>query len=112
MAASRKTLEELRFETLMAYGQNEILAETMPDPEAREAAIRANAKAWAQIYDGHSMVALRKAIGTFDITGEYAKLKEHQGPLRAVAVRQAVRHRAQPRLRERHAQGRHRRHLR
>ena len=70
-----KTLEELRFETLMAYGQNEILAETMPDPKAREAAIRANAKAWAQIYDGHSMVTLRKAIGTFDITGEYAKLK-------------------------------------
>jgi homoserine O-acetyltransferase len=70
-----KTLEEIRFETLMAYGQNEILAETMPDPKAREAAIRANAKAWAQIYDGHSMVVLRKAIGTFDITGEYAKLK-------------------------------------
>ena len=37
--------------------------------------MRANAKAWAQIYDGHSMVALRKAIGTFDITGDYAKLK-------------------------------------
>jgi homoserine O-acetyltransferase len=70
-----KTLEELRFETLMAYGQNEILAETMPDPKAREAAIRGNARAWAQIYDGHSMVALRKAIGTFDITGDYAKLR-------------------------------------
>jgi homoserine O-acetyltransferase/O-succinyltransferase len=70
-----RTLEELRFETLMAYGQNEILAETIADPKAREAAIRANAKAWAQIYDGHSMVTLRKAIGSFDITGEYAKLK-------------------------------------
>ena len=41
-----RTLEEIRFETLMTYGQNEILAETMPDPKAREAAIRANAKAW------------------------------------------------------------------
>jgi homoserine O-acetyltransferase len=59
----------------MAYGQNEILAETMPDAKAREAAIRANAKAWAQIYDGHSMVALRRAIGTFDITGDYSKLR-------------------------------------
>ena len=28
-----RTLEEIRFETLMTYGQNEILAETMPDPE-------------------------------------------------------------------------------
>ena len=44
--------------------------------------------------------------------GRLRQAQEHQGPLRAVAVRQAVRHRAQPRLRERHAQGRHRRHLR
>src|SRR6478609_2768843 len=65
-----RTLEEIRFETLMAYGQNEILAETMPDPKAREAAIRANAKAWSQIYDGHSMVVLRRAIGSFDITAD------------------------------------------
>lgn len=70
-----RTLEEIRFETLMTYGQNEILAETMPDPKAREAAIRANAKAWSQIYDGHSMVVLRRAIGSFDITADYAKLK-------------------------------------
>ena len=70
-----RTLEEIRFETLMNYGQNEILAETMPDPKARELAIRANAKAWSQIYDGHSMVVLRKAIGGFDITGDYAKLR-------------------------------------
>jgi homoserine O-acetyltransferase len=70
------TLEEIRFETLMAYGQNEILAETIADPKAREAAIRANARAWAQIYDGHSMVVLRKAIGSFDITGAYDKLKQ------------------------------------
>ena len=70
-----RTLEEIRFETLMSYGQNEILAETMPDPKAREAAIRVNAQAWSKIYDGHSMVVLRKAIGTIDVTGDYAKLK-------------------------------------
>ena len=58
----------------MSYGQNEILAETIADPKAREAAIRANARAWAQIYDRHSMVVLRKAIGTFDITNDYDKL--------------------------------------
>jgi homoserine O-acetyltransferase len=70
-----RTLEEIRFETLMNYGQNEILAETMPDPKAREAAIRANARAWSQIYDGHSMIVLRRAIGSFDITGDYARLR-------------------------------------
>src|SRR5260370_21873468 len=52
----------------------------MPDAKAREAAIRANAKAWAQIYDGHSMVTLRKAIGSFDITGDYAKLRGTKVP--------------------------------
>lgn len=69
-----RTLEDIRFETLMTYGQNEILAETIPDPKAREAAIRANAKGWAQVYDGHSLVVLRKAIATFDVTREYDKL--------------------------------------
>ena len=59
----------------MNYGQNEILAETIPDPRAREAAIRINAQAWSQLYDGHSLVALRRAIGTVDVTGDYAKLK-------------------------------------
>ena len=58
-----RTLEEIRFETLMNYGQNEILAETIPDPRAREAAIRINAQAWSRLYDGHSLVALRRAIG-------------------------------------------------
>lgn len=71
----RKVLAEIRFDTLSNYGQNEILAETIADPEKRREAMRANARAWAEIYDGHSMVALRRAIGSFDITGDYAKLK-------------------------------------
>jgi homoserine O-acetyltransferase len=69
-----KTLAEIRFDTLSNYGQNEILAETVPDPETRREMMWANARAWAQIYDGHSMVALRRAINSFDITAEYAKL--------------------------------------
>jgi homoserine O-acetyltransferase len=71
----KTALEQIRFDTLSSYGQNEILAETMPDPEERSAAIRANARAWAEIYDGHSLVALRRAINSFDITKEYAKLR-------------------------------------
>ena len=68
-------LAEIRFDTLSTYGQNEILAETVADPERRKEMMWANARAWAEIYDGHSMVALRRAINSFDITGEYAKLK-------------------------------------
>ena len=30
--------------------------------KAREAAIRANAQAWSKLYDGHSMVVLRKPL--------------------------------------------------
>jgi homoserine O-acetyltransferase len=71
----RKVLAEIRFDTLSTYGQNEILAETVADPEKRKEMMWANAKAWAEIYDGHSMVALRRAINSFDITGEYARLK-------------------------------------
>ena len=71
----KKVLAEIRFETLSNYGQNEILAETIADPEKRKEAMRASARAWAEVYDGHSMVALRRAIGSFDITGQYEKLK-------------------------------------
>ena len=68
-------LEELRFETLVGYGQREILAATIPDPAARDAAIRKTARVWASTYDGHSMVTLRKAVNRFDITAEYARLR-------------------------------------
>ena len=68
-------LEEIRHETLVGYGQREILAATIPDPAKREEAIRANARAWSKVYDAHSMIALRRAIGSFDITADYAKLK-------------------------------------
>ena len=69
------TLEAMRYETLVNYGQLEALRPTLPDPAAREAAVRAAARAWAKVYDGHAMVALRQAIGSFDITGDYAKVK-------------------------------------
>jgi len=55
-------LEQIRYETLLNYGQDEATAKVA-------------AKGWAQLYDGHSLVTLRRAIDGFDITGEYAKLK-------------------------------------
>ena len=58
-----ETLEQIRYETLLNYGQ-----------AAAEAKVAA--KGWAQIYDGHSLVTLRRAIDGFDITGQYDKLKQ------------------------------------
>lgn len=56
------TLEQIRYETLINYGQTEDAA-------------KAAAKSWAKVYDGHSLVTLRRAIDGFDITDQYAKLK-------------------------------------
>jgi homoserine O-acetyltransferase len=56
-------LEQIRYDTLLNYGQNEA--------EARIAA-----KGWAKIYDGHSLVTLRRAIDGFDITHQYDRLKQ------------------------------------
>lgn len=55
------TLEQIRYDTLLAYGQDEETARTA-------------AKSWARIYDAHSLVALRKAVNSFDITGQYDRL--------------------------------------
>jgi homoserine O-acetyltransferase len=57
------TLEQIRYETLLNYGQGEA--------EAKVAA-----RIWAQIYDGHSLVTLRRAIDGFDITDQYDRLKQ------------------------------------
>ena len=57
------TLEQIRYETLLNYGQ-------------AEAEARVAAKSWAKIYDGHSLVTLRRAIDGFDITKQYDQLKK------------------------------------
>jgi len=56
------TLEQIRYETLLNYGQ-------------KEAEAKIAARSWAQIYDGHSLVTLRRAIDGFDITHQYDRLK-------------------------------------
>lgn len=71
----KTVLEAIRYDTLVSYGQHAILAPTIPDKAARETEIRRMARAWAATYDGHSLIALRQAIGRFDITADYAKIK-------------------------------------
>ena len=56
------TLEQIRYDTLLNYGQ-------------AEAEAKIAAKSWAKIYDGHSLVTLRRAIDGFDITQQYDQLK-------------------------------------
>ena len=56
-------LEQIRYETLLNYGQ-------------KEAEAKIAARSWAQIYDAHSLVTLRRAIDGFDITHQYDRLKQ------------------------------------
>jgi homoserine O-acetyltransferase len=69
------TMAALRYNTLLNYGQNEILAVRIPDAAAREARLRQMAEAWAREFDPNSMVTLRKALQTFDTTGDFGKIR-------------------------------------
>ena len=69
------TMAALRYNTLLNYGQNEILAVRIPDAAAREARLRQMAEAWAREFDPNSMVTLRKALQTYDTTGDFGKIR-------------------------------------
>lgn len=70
-----ETMTALRVETLTRYGQNEILAGTIPEPDARAARIRAMAETWAKQFDPNSMVTLRQASVRFDAERDLAKIR-------------------------------------
>lgn len=69
------TMTEQRFETLMRYGQNEILAAALPDSQQREARIRELSVTWAREFDPNSLVALRKASVRFDAASDFKKIQ-------------------------------------
>jgi len=69
------TMTELRYETLLRYGANEMYAVAHPDQAQREAFIRQRAEAWAREFDPNSMVTLRRALETFDTEPELARIR-------------------------------------
>ena len=69
------TMTAMRVATLTRYGQNEILAVTIPDQAARDARIRTMAEGWARQFDPNSMVALRKASVRFDAARDASKIR-------------------------------------
>ena len=69
------TMTAMRVETLLRYGQNEILAVRFPEQETRHARIRAMAEDWARVFDPNSMVALRKASVRFDAERDFGKIR-------------------------------------
>ena len=69
------TMAAVRYDTLLRYGQNEILAVRIPDEAERRARLRQMAEAWAREFDPNSMVTLRKALETYDTTGDFGKIR-------------------------------------
>jgi len=69
------TMLKLRVETLERYGQNEVLARTIADPEQRAARLRQLAEGWARQFDPNSMIALRKAAVKFDAERDLSKVQ-------------------------------------
>ena len=69
------TLTALRVDTLRNYGIEAQLAASFPDKAAREAEIVRRARAWAEIYDGHSLIVLLRASIRHDITPQLGRIK-------------------------------------
>jgi homoserine O-acetyltransferase len=70
-----ETMTAQRVETLQRYGTNEVLARTIADPAARDAALRRQAVAWAHEFDPNSLLTLRKASVVFDAERDFAKIR-------------------------------------
>jgi homoserine O-acetyltransferase len=68
-------LTDMRVATLKRYGIDEQLAVQFPDKAAREAEIRKRAETWSKVFDGNSLVTLRKASVRFDAEKDLAKIK-------------------------------------
>jgi homoserine O-acetyltransferase len=64
-----------RLETLGRYGTREVLARTIADPAAREAALQRQAAAWAREFDPNSLITLRKAMVRFDAAREFHRIR-------------------------------------
>ena len=69
------TLVKYRIATLKRYGIDEQLAAQFPDKAAREAEIRKRAETWSKVFDGNSLVTLRKASVRYDAEKDLAKIK-------------------------------------
>jgi homoserine O-acetyltransferase len=69
------TMAAIRYDTLMRYGANEMLAVTIPDPAQREARMRQMSETWAREFDPNSMVTLRRALSSFDTTRDFRKIR-------------------------------------
>jgi len=68
-------LTKLRVATLKRYGIDDQLKAQFPDVAAREAEIVRRAETWSKVFDGNSLVVLRRASVRFDAAKDFARMK-------------------------------------
>lgn len=70
-----KVLTDMRVATLKRYGIDEQLAAQFPDKAAREAEIVKRAETWSKVFDGNSLVVLRRAAVRYDAEKDFPRIK-------------------------------------
>ena len=72
---AKTVLTELRVEMLKRNGIEAALTSRLPDREAREAEIRAQASDWARRWDANSLIILRRGTIGYDTVKDFPKIK-------------------------------------
>ena len=70
-----ESMIQIRTATLMTYGIETRLRDTMSNPGQIEAAIRDEATKWAEGFDANSLLILAKALRSFDVTAQLGKIR-------------------------------------
>ncbi len=69
------TMTRLRIDTLTRYGMADSLKDRFPDPVARNAELHRIASGWADVFDANSLFILGRAMETYDVRRDYAKIR-------------------------------------
>jgi len=70
-----RMMTTLREDTLRSYGIEAQLADQFPGPAERAAEITRQARAWAEIFDPNSMIALADAAASYDVTAQLGRIR-------------------------------------
>ncbi len=71
----KQTLTRLRIDTLTRYGMADSLAERLPDPAERDAALHRVAAAWADVFDANSLFILGRAMETYNVAAAFGRIR-------------------------------------
>ena len=69
-----ESLTAIRADTLRSYGFEERL-KGLGDQSARAAVLLEAAREWAREFDANSLITLRRAMGSFDVEGDFHKIR-------------------------------------